>query len=104
MTGVSLGPVVHSDTGHDADCDPVFVFHDAAQHRFSAPPSIPDELPSGEHCVVCHLFRHSRGSEAAALYTTSDLEAQNVLRWADDGLLPALATVRLPARAPPVHA
>jgi hypothetical protein len=98
---VALEPLVHSDAGHD----PHFAieFHDASQHRFTAPPPDANPLHGSEHCVVCHLFRHSRGSDSRII--TADLQPRVVAVSGadDDRRLAAGAAVPLPARAPPAR-
>lgn len=102
MAGVSLAPILHSGVGHDPDCEPVIVVHDAAQHRFSAPPSGLDELPSGEHCLVCHLVRSHRSSAAMEVLRTHDLAVSLVGCVVDRSFAGTAAVTPLPARAPPV--
>jgi hypothetical protein len=96
---VSLEPVLHGDAGHD----PHFAveFHDASQHRFSAPPPAGDPLHGAEHCVVCHLFRHSRSSDSRLVDAQVEQRAVFVPVTDDLALLAAGSAVPLPARAPP---
>ena len=98
---VALEPLVHSDAGHD----PHFAveLHDASQHRFTAPAPDESPLPGAEHCVVCHLFRHSRNSDSRLI--DADLKPRVVLVSGTDdaGRLAAGSAVQLPARAPPAR-
>ena len=48
----------HEDDCHDAACRAVAVEHDAAAHRYSAPPMGADAHPL--HCLVCHWVRSFR--------------------------------------------
>ena len=103
MAGVSLGPILHGGAGHDPDCDPVFVVHDAAQHRFTASPAAVD--PETEnHCVACHVHRAPRGAVSWELSGLRPLDAGRVSGSADGAIAPAPALVRVPARAPPAIA
>ncbi len=96
----SLEPVIHGDAGHD----PHFAieFHDASQHRFSAPPPAAP-LHGSDHCVVCHLFRHSRGSDSRLVDIDIQLRVAFVAVTDDLPLLAAGSAVPLPARAPPAR-
>ena len=98
---VALEPLFHSDAGHD----PHFAIevHDASQHRFTAPPPDAGPLQGSEHCVVCHLFRHTRNSDSRLI--DADLRPRAVLLSGIDagGHLTAGSALRLPARAPPVR-
>lgn len=98
---VSLEPLVHSDAGHD----PHFAIevHDASQHRFTAPPAGDEARHGAEHCVVCHLFRYSRGSDTRSVDARVELRAVLVSRTDEDGRLAAGSAVSLPARAPPAR-
>ena len=102
MTLVSFGPALHEGTGHDTDCEPLFVLHDAAQHRIAAEPTR-DTAPSDAHCVACHLFRNSRGSQTSETLSAHAIEstllAGHAARWfvGDGAALPLLA------RAPPAR-
>jgi hypothetical protein len=98
---VSLEPVIHGDAGHD----PHFAIelHDASQHRFAAPPPPGDPLHGSEHCVVCHLFRHSRSSNSRIVDIDIQLRVVFVPVTDDLALLAAGSAVPLPARAPPVR-
>ena len=98
---VALEPLFHSDAGHD----PHFAIevHDASQHRFTAPPPDAGPLHGGDHCVVCHLFRHTRNTDSRLV--DADLKPRVVLVSGTDyaGRLAAGSAVPLPARAPPVR-
>jgi hypothetical protein len=98
---MALEPLLHSDAGHD----PHFAIelHDASQHRFTATPSDADPLHGSGHCVVCHLFRHSRNSDSRLV--DADLQPRAVLasRTDEAGPIAAGSAVPLPARAPPVR-
>lgn len=98
---VALEPLFHSDAGHD----PHFAIelHDASQHRFTAP--APDESPlhGAEHCVVCHLFRHTRSSDSRLLDADLQLRAMLVAGTDDAGPIAPGSAVPLPARAPPAR-
>ena len=98
---VALEPLFHSDAGHD----PHFAIelHDASQHRFTAPARDDSPLHGAEHCVVCHLFRHSRSSDSRLV--DADLQPRALLlSGADDAArLAAGSAVPLPARAPPAR-
>lgn len=98
---LSLGPILHAGVGHDTDCDPVVVAHDASQHAFaSTRPAVNETLPSHHHCVTCHLFRISRLSPEAA--TVHACEATRALAPPENNfLLSAPVSIPLPARAPP---
>jgi hypothetical protein len=99
--GVSLEPVLHGDAGHD----PHFAIelHDGTQHRFSAPPSADDPLHGADHCVVCHLFRHSRSSDSRIIDADVQPRSVRVARTDAVARLTAGSAVPLPARAPPVR-
>jgi len=98
---VALEPLFHSDAGHD----PHFAIevHDASQHRVTAPAPDADPLHGSEHCVVCHLFRHSRNSDSRLV--DADLQPRAMLVSASDdgGRLAAGSAAPLPARAPPAR-
>ena len=98
---VSLEPMLHSDAGHD----PHFAIepHDASQHRFAAPQPDEDPLHGAEHCVICHLFRHSRSSESRVVDTDVELRGVLVSRVDDPGRPAAGSALPLPARAPPAR-
>ena len=103
MAGVSLGPALHDGAGHDTDCDPIVVVHDAAQHQFSAAPA-GTPSPADNHCVACHFHRTPRGAVSWELSGLRPLEAVRVLRSADGEIAPAPPLAALPARAPPALA
>lgn len=98
---VALEPLFHSDAGHD----PHFAIelHDASQHRFTAP--VPEDSPrnGAEHCVVCHLFRHSRSSDSRLVDADLQPRAMLVAGANDTGRVAAGSAVPLPARAPPAR-
>lgn len=98
---VSLEPVLHGDSGHD----PHFAIelHDATQHRFTAPPADADPLHGADHCVVCHLFRHSRSSDSRIVDADIPLRSVRVAGGDDVARLVAGAALPLPARAPPAR-
>ncbi|MBA3270510.1 MAG: hypothetical protein H0T71_08340 [Acidobacteria bacterium] len=100
MSVGALGPVLHGV--HDEDCEPAFVVHDEAAHRFqsAAPDGVP--FPGGEHCVACHFARSSRGPvswQRTALITFVD---GGLLSHADGHFVALVAAAPLPARAPPL--
>ena len=96
---LSLEPVLHGDAAHD----PHFAIevHDGSQHHFTAPPPAGDPFHGAEHCVVCHLFRHSRSSDSRVVDADIELRAVFVPVTDDLALLAAGSAVQLPARAPP---
>lgn len=99
--GVALEPLFHSDAGHD----PHFAIelHDASQHRFTAPASDESPLHGADHCVVCHLFRHSRSSHSRLVDTDLQPRAMLISGTDEAGRLAAGSAVPLPARAPPAR-
>ncbi len=103
LVGVSLGPVVHEGVGHDTDCDPILVLHDAGQHRIGAAPATGDTLPQTDHCVVCHLFRSSRSSDSSSGVVQRDVETSLVARTDTAAAVTPPSAVPLPARAPPAR-
>jgi hypothetical protein len=101
--GVSLGPVLHEGVGHDTDCEPILVLHDAGQHRIGAARASTDALPQGDHCVVCHLFRGSRSSDSSSGVVQRDIETSLVACTDTAAALTPSIAVPLPARAPPAR-
>ena len=99
---VAFGPALHPDLGHDRDCDPIVVVHDAAQHQFTAVPRDAEQLPADEHCVVCHQFRVSRELQSAHSLGVDDPVARGHHLPADNRVALSPAGPTLPARAPPV--
>jgi hypothetical protein len=103
LVGVSLGPVVHAEVGHDADCSPLIVVHDAVQHRIGTTPVDREGLPEGEHCLVCHLFRSSRSSQTVDAPVHRDTPTGIITRPDDPGAVASSDSTPLPARAPPAR-
>jgi hypothetical protein len=98
---LTVAPALHGG-GHDQDCDPTVLLHDASQHHMSAGTSGTDVHP-GDHCVACHLFRSSR-YVAAWRFIPQTLDLASLAASVDDGGITARAAVPLPARAPPALA
>jgi hypothetical protein len=103
LVGVSLGPLVHAGVGHDADCSPVIVVHDAVQHRIGATPVDQEGLPDGEHCLICHLFRSSRSSQTVDALVHRDTPTGVIARPDDTCAAASSNSTPLPARAPPAR-
>jgi len=90
----------HEDDCHDAACSAMAVEHDAAAHRFSAPPTGTDAHPL--HCLVCHLVRSFRPlTEVRMVFTPAPQAGATV--HIDFFSAPAATTpaARPPLRAPP---
>jgi hypothetical protein len=102
MTLVSFAPALHEGVGHDTDCEPIFVLHDAGQHRFAAPETR-DALPGDDHCVACHLFRNSR-TESSSASPQQTLAASEAQRLAAHAAASDCCFTPAPARAPPARA
>src|SRR5688500_11747068 len=99
---VSAGPLIHSDPGHDADCEPALILHDESQHRFTARPSGDDaDTVPGHHCVGCHFTRLMRG--AVTRVVTGAVPVPRTIPTLDpNGRVAGDPRDRpLPARAPP---
>lgn len=98
---IALGPIVHDGIGHDEDCAPALVLHDASRHQIGAAPPGPPH--TSEHCAVCHLFCGSRYLETPA-FTASAMLAVTVHFVAEAEARPVpSAASPLAARAPPAH-
>jgi len=97
---LSFAPATHG-SGHDAECDPAIIVHDASQHRITGDGPGPDHGPDSDHCVACHLFRLSR-TIGNWRFVPQGLDAQALLLAIDRSLIALSSVVPLPARAPPV--
>lgn len=98
---VSLGPAIHEGVGHDTDCEPVFVVHDAGEHRIGAAP-VRETLPGDEHCVACHLFRNTR-TEPGSTSPDHDVAVAPATRLGPDPFTADGSLASVPARAPPAR-
>lgn len=97
---LSFAPAIHG-SGHDAECDPAIIFHDASQHRITGDGLGVTTSPGSDHCVACHLFRLSR-NVGAWRFIPQGLDLQALLFAIDRSLVTFAPVVPLPARAPPV--
>ena len=70
--GVSAGSP-HEDDCHDAGCREMVVEHNAAAHRFGAPPTGADDHPL--HCVICHWVRSFRPRAEARIMSAPAVNA-----------------------------
>jgi hypothetical protein len=95
---LSVAPALHGG-GHDQDCDPAVLFHDASQHRLTAASTRTDVTP-GDHCVACHLFRGSRHA-ASWRFLPQGLDRRSLNVQIDTAAVSTREALPLPARAPP---
>jgi hypothetical protein len=98
---LSVAPALHGG-GHDQDCDPAILFHDASNHRLTASSTGTDSAP-GDHCVACHLFRSSRHA-ASWRFLPQGLDGHSLDGQSDTAAITIRAALPLPARAPPALA
>ena len=95
----------HEDDCHDAACRAMAVEHDAAAHRFGAPPMGADAHPL--HCLVCHWVRSFRPRTESQIMPTPAAEAGNVLYFEFFTAAASAPASQPPLRSPPsspVHA
>ena len=97
---LTIAPTLHGG-GHDPDCDPAVLLHDASQHRVTAATSNQDV--HADHCVACHLFRSSRLG-ATWKFIPQAVDSCSLALQIDSGVVFGGSTVPLPARAPPALA
>jgi hypothetical protein len=57
---IALGPIIHDDLGHDQDCAPALVHHDASRHKIDAAPSVPRQGSNHAACSDRGLLDRSR--------------------------------------------
>jgi hypothetical protein len=100
MSVTSLGPLLHEV--HVEDCDPVFVFHDPSQHRFTTVALDPEDPVEGNHCVACHFARSSRGPVSWEPLGLQPIRIGTLLVHADGAASHTTGSGPLPARAPPI--
>lgn len=93
--GVSAGSP-HEDDCHDAGCRAMAVEHDAAAHRFGAPPTGADAHPL--HCLVCHWVRSFRPRTESRIIPTPAAEAGTAVH-----VELFTATASAPAAQPPLR-
>jgi hypothetical protein len=97
---LAIAPTLHGG-GHDPDCDPAVLLHDASQHRMTEATSNDDV--HADHCVACHLFRSSRLG-AAWRFVPQAVDSNRLALHIASGVVISCAAVPLPARAPPALA
>ncbi|MBI2828044.1 MAG: hypothetical protein HYX77_02070 [Acidobacteria bacterium] len=93
----SISP--HEDDCHDAACWAVAVEHDAAAHRFDAPPAGTGAHPL--HCLVCHWVRSFRPRTEAKSLLTPAAEAGTVVPVELFTAAAAAPAAQPPLRSPP---
>jgi hypothetical protein len=96
-----VAPALHGG-GHDQDCDPAVLVHDASQHRLTAGAPVTD-LGTGDHCVACHLLRSSRQA-GAWRFIPQALDGGSLHLQINSDATATREALPLPARAPPVLA
>ena len=96
--GVSAGSP-HEDDCHDAGCRAMAVEHDAAAHRFGAPPAGADAHPL--HCVICHWVRSFRPRAEARIMSAPAVDAGTAIHVELFTVAASAPAAQPPARSPP---
>ena len=95
--GSAVSP--HEDDCHDAGCRAIFVEHDAAAHRITAPSTSVEVHPL--HCLVCHWARSFRPPTGVRFVTTPAVQAGVRIHLESFTVAPVTTVAQPPLRSPP---
>lgn len=100
LAGVGTSAISpHEDDCHDAACGAMAVEHDAAAHRFGAPPTGTDAHPL--HCLVCHWVRSFRPRTEARIVFTPAAQAGTTVHVEFFTAAATAPAAQPPLRSPP---